>query len=771
MRQFGIGQSLKRFEDRRFVTGRGCYTDDITHQGQLYGVALRSPVAHARIESLDIAAAREADGVRLVLTAADVRAEKVKPVPCLAPLPGIIAKERPILADDRVRHVGEPVAFIVADTLAAAREAADLILVDYDDLPAVADCALAGGSDAPPLYDDAPDNRCFSWETGDKAAVAAAFARAAHVARVRIRNNRVAPVSMEPRGINAQFDQESGFVVHLGNQGVAGLHGLFAQMLNEPLERIRLITPDVGGGFGMKSFMFPEYALAMMAARRLGRPVKWTSDRSESFQSDTHGRDLVSEAELALGQDGVILGYRINTIANMGSSLSSFAPAIATLAPLQVVPGPYRIPALHQTVTGVYTNTPPIDAYRGAGRPEAAYLLERLINKAALDLCLSQDQIRARNFIAAEAMPYRNATGAVYDSGDFNRIMTAALERADWPGFAARRTASAAVGRLRGIGLAYYVECTLGAPTEDIDVRFTEDGRVTVAVGTQSNGQGHETAYAQVLGDRLGIDPHLIDILQGDTAVKATGGGTGGSRSLQMIGNACVAAADAVIARGRALMAHLYDAAEDDIRFEDDHFEMDGSNRKLTVLELAEELRGADDLPEALASGLDLTAGYSKEGSTFPNGCHVAEIEIDPDTGVAQLQRYSVVDDFGVVINPMLVAGQVHGGVIQGIGQALGEDVRFDEDAQLVSGSFMDYQMPRADLCPDIDFSTIAIPCKTNPLGLKGCGEAGTIGACPATINAIIDALAPLGITHVDMPATPLALYRAITAARGEKAA
>lgn len=766
MRKFGIGQPLKRFEDRRFLTGKGRYTDDIGQAGQLYGRVVRSPVAHGRIASLDLSAVREAGGVRLVLTVEDLDDEGIAPVPCLAPLPGIRAKERPVLARDRVRHVGEPIAFVVADSMEAALAAAELAMIEFEDLPAVTDCRAAGEDDAPALYEDVPNNLCFFWEAGDKAATDAAFASAAHVARVAIRNNRVAPVSMEPRAILVRHEADTGFEIHLGSQGVAGLHGLFAKMLGEPLDRIRLITPDVGGGFGMKSFMFPEYILAAMAARRLGSPVKWTSDRRESFQSDTHGRDLVSEAELALDEEGHFLGYRIRTIANMGSALSSFAPAIATIAPLQVVPGPYRIPVLHQEVTGVYSNTPPVDAYRGAGRPEAAYLLERLVAQAARDLGLGQDEIRARNFVPAEAMPYRNAAGAVYDSGDFARIMKTALARADWAGFPERRKETEARGRLRGIGIAYYVECTLGAPSEDIDIAFRSDGRVCVAVGTQSNGQGHETAYAQVLGDRLGIDPHLIDVIQGDTAVKATGGGTGGSRSLQMIGNACVAGAEAVIARGRALIAHLRDVPESDVRFEDDHFEIRGTNLRLTVLELAAEARAASDLPEALASGLDLTAGYTREASTFPNGCHVAEVEIDPETGVIEVERYTIVDDFGVVINPMLVAGQVHGGVVQGIGQALGEDVRFDAEGQLLTASFMDYFLPRADICPEIDFTTIEIPCRTNPLGLKGCGEAGTIGACPSVMNAVLDALSPSGIGHLDMPATPAAIHEAISRLR-----
>ncbi len=765
MRRFGIGQPMRRLEDRRFLTGKGQYTDDIRFPGQLHGVVVRADAAHGRIAALDVEAARSMPGVRLILTAADLAAEGVGTIPCLAPPRDGVTKERPVLAADTVCHSGEGVAFVVAESLDQARAAAAEVMLDLEPEDAVADVRAAIAPGAPAVHADVPDNVAFRWQAGDADATAAAFAEAAHVTRIRLRNNRVAPTAMEPRAINVLYDEADGFTAWLGTQGVAGLVPMIARVLGVDAGHVRLITPDVGGGFGMKTFLYPEYILAMLAARRLARPVAWTADRAESFLSDTHGRDLWTEAGIAFDEAGRILGYRIETLADMGAYLSNFAPAIATFAPLQVLTGAYRIPVFYEEVRGIYTHTPWIDAYRGAGRPEAAYLLERLMSRAAREMGLSQDEIRRRNLVPAAAMPYRNAAGAVYDSGDFPRIFETALERADYAGFEARRRAAAEAGRVRGIGIAYYVECTLGEASEKIELVFTEDGRLEVLVGTQSNGQGHETAFAQILGDRLGVDPARITVVQGDSARKASGGGTGGSRSLQMIGNACVAAADAVIERGIAVLAALEGCSVDRVRFADDHFLVEDSNIRMDVFELAAAAHGAD-LPDDLASGLDLAAGYTKPASTFPNGCHVAEVSIDPETGDTRLERYTVVDDFGTVINPLLVRGQVHGGVVQGIGQALGEHVVFDETGQLLSGSLMDYALPKADDLPHIDFHYVEIPCATNPLGLKGCGEAGTIGACPAVINAVLDALAPLGVSEIDMPATPHAIWQAITAVR-----
>ncbi|RMF16742.1 MAG: xanthine dehydrogenase family protein molybdopterin-binding subunit [Alphaproteobacteria bacterium] len=767
MKKFGIGQPVKRREDLRFLTGRGCYTDDLSRPGQLVGMAVRAPLAHAEIGEIDTTDAEALPGVHLVLTAERLKAMGVSnEIACLAPPKDGVVHGRPVLAEGRVRHVGEAVAFIVAESREAAEAARDLVFADLEPLDTIVDTARAGDPDAPSVHEDAPANRAFVWSFGDAVKTGEAFSRAAHVTRIRIRNQRVAPNAMEPRAILAEYEEGKGFVAHLGTQGVEGILHQFATLLGEPEERIRVVTPDVGGGFGMKSFMYPEYVLAMAASRALKRPVKWTADRNESFLSDTHGRDLVSEAALAFDEEARILGYRIETIANMGAYLSNFAPAIATMAPLQVVPGPYRIPVVHQQVTGVYTHTQPIDAYRGAGRPEAAYLLERLVQRAAREMGLAPDEIRRRNFVPESAMPWTNATGATYDSGDFLGTMEAAMARADWDGFEARREQARTRGLRRGIGMAYYVECTLGAPSEEVELHFTDDGRLRLYVGTQSNGQGHETAWPQVLADRLDISPERIEIVQGDTAAKPTGGGTGGSRSLQMIGNACVVAADALIARGREVWAALEEGLEaEDVEYAAGEFFSRRSNRRIGLFELAELARSAE-LPEELAGGLDIAATYTRPASTFPNGCHIAEVEVDPETGVTRMVRYTVVDDFGVVINPMLVTGQVHGGVVQGIGQALGEAVAYDEDGQLLTGSFMDYVMPRADDLCRIDFHFREIPCRTNPLGIKGCGEAGTIGACPAVINAILDALWDDGVHEIDMPATPHRVWQALRDAR-----
>ncbi len=770
MKKFGIGQPVKRREDRRFLTGRGHYTDDLAATGQLHGVVVRAPIAHAVLGDIDLSQAEALPGVVMVLTAARLKEMGVKnEIACLAPPKDGTVHGRPVLAEGHVRHVGEALAFVVAESREAAEAGRDLIFADLEPLNVVIDAAGAERADAPLVHQDAPANRAFVWSFGDAKEVEAAFARAAHVTRIRIRNQRVAPNAMEPRAILAEYDEKNGFTAHLGTQGVEGILHQFAALLDEPEARIRVHTPDVGGGFGMKSFMYPEYVMAMAAARALKRPVKWTADRNESFLSDTHGRDLASEAALAFDEEAQIIGYRIETTANMGAYLSNFAPAIATMAPLQVVPGPYRIPVVYQRVTGVYTHTQPIDAYRGAGRPEAAYLLERLINRAAGEMGLTQDEIRRRNLVPRSAMPWTNATGATYDSGDFLGTMEAAMARADWNGFEARRGKARERGMRRGIGMAYYVECTLGAPSEEIELHFTDDGRLQIHVGTQSNGQGHETAWPQVLADRLDITPERIEIVEGDTAVKPSGGGTGGSRSLQMIGNACVVAAETLIARARRVWAALEEGIEtDEIEYEGGDFFSRRSNRRIGLFELAERARSAE-LPEDLGGGLDVAATYTRPASTFPNGCHVAEVEIDPQTGVTRLVRYTVVDDFGVVINPMLVAGQVHGGVVQGIGQALGEEVVYDEDGQLLSGSFMDYFMPRADNLCRIDFSFREIPCRTNPLGIKGCGEAGTIGACPAVINAILDALREDGVLEIDMPATPHRVWQALRRAGSGK--
>ncbi|MCH8863126.1 MAG: xanthine dehydrogenase family protein molybdopterin-binding subunit, partial [Proteobacteria bacterium] len=746
VKKFGIGQPVTRLEDSRLLTGNGLFTDDIRLAGAAVGTMVRSPYAHAEIKRINTDQARAADGVLAVYTAADIAGE-VGEIPCVAPLPGRDGSppkgpNRPVLAASRVRYAGDAVAFVVAETLAQAQDAAELVEVDYEALDVVTGVERALSDGAPQIFDDAPGNLSLDWEVGDEAAVQTAFDAAAHVTALTLVNNRVIPNPIEPRAAIAEYSEDAGYTLYVCSQGVASFHKALAGILNEPGERLRIVTPDVGGGFGMKAFVFDEYPLVMFAARKLGRPVKWTGERTESFVADSHGRDLVSDIKLALDGEGKILGYRVDTRANLGAYLSMFAPYIPTMAAVQVLGGVYKIPAIYVGVKCALTNTPPVDAYRGAGRPEAAYMLERAMNQAAAELGLTQDEIRRRNFITAADIPYTNATGATFDSGDFPANMESGMALADWSGFAARQKESEARGRLRGIGMAYYIECTLGAPHEEVGLTFTDDGRVELVVGTQSNGQGHHTTFAQIIADRLDVPADIIDLIEGDTARKADGGGTGGSRSLQMVGNATAAACDAVVDKGRQLAAIILETGEEDISFADGLFQAKGTNRSIAVLDLAAEAGALDDLPPELAGGLSVAASYKMQASTFPNGCHIAEVEVDPETGVMAVVAYAVSDDFGVVINPDVVAGQVHGGVAQGIGQAVTENCVFEEESgQLLTGSFMDYGMPRADDIPPIAFKLNGVPCQTNPLGIKGCGEAGTIGACPSVMNALVDAL------------------------------
>ncbi|MCK5042041.1 MAG: molybdopterin-dependent oxidoreductase, partial [Sphingomonadales bacterium] len=558
---------------------------------------------------------------------------------------------------------------------------------------------------------------------------------------------------------NGVYDEATGYTLYVPSQGVWGLRDALANHLFsvEP-KRIHVITGDVGGGFGMKGFVYGEYALSMLAAKELGRPVKWVADRSESFVSDAHGRDNLSLGELAFDEKGKITAYRVKTLAAYGAYLSQFAPFIPTAAAVQVLGGVYTVPKIFVDVKCLLTNTPPVDAYRGAGRPEAAYLLERVIDKAADDLGLSQEEIRRKNFIPTASLPYTNATGAVIDSGEFATTMEMSMKEAKWSSFAERKAASAANGKLRGIGMGYYIECTLGDPVEEVSLKFTDAGRVELYVGTQTNGQGHLTTFAQILVEKLGLDISLVDLIQGDSDKKASGGGTAGSRSLQMIGNAALNACTAVVDKGEELAKLVLEA--DAVSFDDGVWKAEGTNRTIDVMTLAKEALAVDNLPDELQNGLNVTVSYKKSASTFPNGCHIAEVEIDPDTGKVDVVNYTVVDDIGVVINPLVVAGQVHGGVVQGLGQALTENCVYEEGTgQLLTGTFMDYGMPRADDISNINFSTHEVPCTTNPLGIKGCGEAGTIGAMPSIMNAIMDAVRERGVARVDMPATPLKMW------------
>ncbi len=767
MSKFGATHSIRRVEDARLLTGAGRYTDDINLPGQAYGYVLRSPFAHARIKSINVDAAQSAPGVVEILTGAELEAEGANALPCNVEIanrdgtPGA-APRHPILCADRVRYVGDNVAFVVAGTLVQAKDAAELIEVDYAPLDAVTDTKSAADPGMPRLHDDVPENLAFDWEFGDPPAVDAAFAQAAHLTRIELVNNRVVVNSMEPRGVLADYAAGSDrMTLYTGTQGGWNLKPVLAEhVLKVAPEKVRIITPDVGGGFGMKAFLYPEHAMAAWASRKLRRPVKWTGERSDAFLSDTMGRDHVTQAALAFDADRRIIGMRVETTANLGAYLSFFAPFIPTGAAVKVLPGVYDVKCLHYRVMGVFTNTTPVDAYRGAGRPESIYLIERLIDKAAREFGEDPAELRRRCFIPPEAMPFTSAAGETYDVGEFARAMDAAMAKADWRGFPARRAEARGRGARRGIGMCYYIESTMGEPEERASIRFEEDGMLSVLVGTQSNGQGHETAYAQLLNDRLGIPLHRIRVIQGDTDRIRTGGGTGGSRSLTSQGWAIHKAADVVIERGIQYASQELEAAAADVEFDGGRFTIVGTDRSISILDLAAAARSMASQPEGHAGGLDADALATIDAWTFPNGCHIAEVEIDGETGVTRIVRYSIVDDFGVVLNPMLVEGQVHGGVVQGIGQALYEHTVYDGDGQLLTGSFMDYCVPRADNIPSLEFSTIEVPCKNNPMGVKGCGEAGAVASPAAVINAVLNALADLGVEHIDMPATPYKVWK-----------
>ena len=775
MAKFGLSQPLRRIEDPRLLKGDGRYTDDIALSGAAHGYVLRSPHAAARILSIDTAPALAVPGVLAVITAKEWREEGLGEIPCVIPLKNRDGTERAntpriALAEDRVRHVGDPVAFVVAETPKAAKDGAEAVMVDYDVLPSVTDLAAAHEPGAPRVWDEIPNNIVFDWEAGDKAKADEMFAKAAHVARLTVVNNRVVVASMEVRAAAAEYDKAEGkFTLYAGTQGSWLVKGLLADTVFKlPPEKFRVVTPDVGGGFGMKLYLYAEYALVCMAARRLGRPVKWTSERTEAFLSDTHGRDNITLGELALDKDGKFLALRTTNYANMGAYLSTFAPFIPTGAGTKVLASVYNFQAIHAHVLGVLTNTVPVDAYRGAGRPESNYLVERLIDAAARELGIDRIELRKRNMVPQSAMPYITAIGQRYDSGDFAMVLDAALKKADWAGFPARKAASAARGRRRGIGLAYYLEATGGGPTERAEVRFARDGMVEVLVGTQSTGQGHETAYAMLTSHELGIPIDKIRIVQGDSDEIPTGGGTGGARSLYSEGQAILLTTATVIEKGKQAASEHLEAAVADIEFTpvQGRFSVVGTDRGVNILDLAriQRERAARGEPATL---LDAAEVAEIQFHTFPNGCHIAEVEVDPDTGIVEVPRYIVVDDVGHAINPLIVRGQVHGGVAQGIGQAVLERTAYDkESGQLLSASFMDYALPRAEDLPDIEVDLIEVPCETNPLGVKGAGEAGAVGSPPAVMNALVDALSDDGVKHMDMPATPETVWRAIHGAK-----
>ncbi|MBM3487802.1 MAG: xanthine dehydrogenase family protein molybdopterin-binding subunit [Alphaproteobacteria bacterium] len=778
MGAYAISQAVPRLEDQRLLTGRGRFVDDENWTGQAHAYVLRSPHAHAAIRTIDTDRAAAAPGVLGVYTIADYKADRCGPLPHIGPVvkrrdggPAFIPPFWP-LADGRVRYVGDPLTFVVAETVAAAKDAAELIEVDYDPLPAITDTAAATEPGAPPVWDACADNAAFVFEIGDRAKTDREFVAAARIVEERLVITRVLANFMEMRGCIGHYDMRAARfhlwapIQHpwLARRVLAG--NVFAL----PEADIRVATEDVGGSFGIKANLYPEYVLALFAARRLGRPVKWIAERSESHLSDHHGRDNVTTGALALDAAGKITALRVRTNVNIGAyfALLGAGPATNNLGTLS---GVYTMPASHVEVTGVLTNTQPTAPYRGAGRPEAAYVIERLVDRAARELGLDPAEFRRRNLIPASALPYKTALTFTYDSGNFSAILDKTLTAADYAGFAARRAEAARRGRLRGLGIAYAIERAAPPGTEHAELRFDAAGTATLLSGTTAQGQGHHTMYAQVLGDRLGLAPEQIRLVQGDTDRIAFGFGAGGSRCSALGTAAALIAADKVVEKGRRIAAHALEAAEADIAFAAGMFSVAGTDRRITLAEIAKRSFDPAAIPAGMEPGLIETGSYAATIASYPNGCHACEIEIDPETGTLAMLRYIVVDDFGTLINPLIVKGQVHGGVAQGAGQALMEAFVYDRDSgQAITGSFMDYCMPRADDLSAIEVESHPVPTTTNPLGVKGAGEAGNVGALPVVVNAVIDALAPLGITRFDMPATPERLWRAIRDARAASA-
>ncbi|MDF1791826.1 MAG: xanthine dehydrogenase family protein molybdopterin-binding subunit [Thalassobaculaceae bacterium] len=778
MVKFAIGQGVKRVEDNRLLKGTGKYTDDIHVEGALSSYVLRSPVAHGAIKSIDISAAKDAPGVVAIYTGEDVKADDLGDLPCVPPVTNRDGTPRadtprPILAVGKVRHVGDPVAFVVAETAVQARDAAELIEVDYDDLGATVDTEGATKDGAPQLFDHIPNNIAFDWESGDKAAVDAAFASAHKNVEVRVVNNRIVVNSMEVRPVVAEYHADTDrSTLWSSSQGPHVFQTLLAEkVLKIDPAKLRCRTTDVGGGFGMKIFLYPEQALCTWASRKLKRAVRNLPDRSEAFTTDAQGRDNISYAEAAVDADGVIQALRVKTYAALGGYLHHMGAFIPTNAGTHMLSGVYKIPAIYVNVLGVLNNTTPTDAYRGAGRPEAAYLIERVVDVVGQEMGLSPDEVRRRNFIPADAMPYTTPLGNVYDSGEFQTLMEECMAKSDWASFETRRKEAAARGKLRGIGMGYYIEKCGGGSPETADVRFTDEGRVEIRIGTQSNGQGHETAYAQILSDTIGVEGGDVTVIQGDTDTVPPGM-TGGSRSVPVGGAAVLLAGRQIVEKGKKIAANAMEAAAADIEFSDGTFTVAGTDKSMTIMDVAKAAKDPANLDDGMTPGLDDTHKRTPEAATYPNGCHVVELEIDPDTGTVAIERYTIVDDFGETINPLMLAGQVHGGIVQGVGQALTELTVYDaESGQLVTGSFMDYGMPRADLVPMFDFNVHNVRCTTNPLGIKGSGEAGAIGAPPAVISALVDALhSTTGITHIDMPATPQVIWNLIQSAKQQAA-
>ena len=785
----GIGAAVKRKEDLRFLSGRGQYTDDINRPGQLYAHIIRSPHPCADLVKVDAAKAKAAPGVVAVFTGADMAADNVGGIPC-----GWLVKNKdgspmaepmhPAMAVDRVRCVGDQVAVVIAETRNAARDAAELVEVEYRTRPAVATMEAALKPGAPLVHDGAPGNLCYDWHIGDPAVVDAAFKGAAKVAKLELVNNRLIPNAMEPRAAIGDYDPSTGdytlFTTSQNPHVIRLLMGAF--VLHIPEHKLRVVAPDVGGGFGSKIYHYAEEAIVTWAAGKLARPVKWTADRTESFMSDAHGRDHVTLAEMAMDANGKFLALRVHTKANMGAYLSTFAPCVPTYLYATLLAGTYTTPVIYAEVKAVFTNTVPVDAYRGAGRPEATFLLERLVDQCAAVMGMDRVEIRRRNFIPRDAFPYQTPVALQYDSGDYGATLEACLKAADWAGFAARKAEAAKRGKLRGIGISTYLEACGIAPSavvgslgaraglyECANVRVHPTGSITVFTGTHSHGQGHETTLAQLVASQMGVPLSQVDVVHGDTAKIPFGMGTYGSRSLAVGGSAMVKAMDKIIAKGKKIAAHLMEAAVEDVEFKDGKFSVAGTDKSKALAEVSLAAYVPHNYPiEELEPGLDETAFYDPKNFTFPGGCHVCEVEIDADSGKVAVVGFWAVDDVGRVVNPMIVEGQVQGGVAQGIGQALLETCVYGADGQLLSGSMMDYTMPRADDLPNITVGTEITLCTHNPLGVKGCGEVGAIGSPPAVIGAVCDAL---GLAHMDMPATPQKIWKALAAKSMPRAA
>tara|TARA_B100000676_G_C18068983_1_gene842983 strand:- start:400 stop:2730 length:2331 start_codon:yes stop_codon:yes gene_type:complete len=776
MEKFGIGQGVLREEDPRLLRGNGLFVNDVNLPGQAHAIVLRSPHAHADILGIDTSAASDLSGVLAIYTGEDIFADNLgvpgMPVKWLRP-DGQPMKYRPQppLALGRVRYVGDPVVLVVAETLDQATDAAEAVMVDYDPLPSITDTAKTIDKDAPRVWDDYPDNVSGLYQAGDEAATDKAFEHAHRIVKRRFTISRVFAHYLETRGAIGSYDpREDRFLLHADVQYPHRVRQLLAEKIfGVPEQNIRVMARDVGGGFGTKGWQYSEHRLVLWASRKLGRPVKWTCSRSEAVQADEHGRDNVTDAELAFDENGRVIALRVGTIANIGAYLSAIRNLLAAFTNVGTLIGVYDIPVAHAVVRTVHSNSNPTAPYRGAGRPEATYVIERMFDEAARELCIDPAELRARNFIKPEDMPVKTALGLVYDCGAFGENQMRVLEMADYKGFPERRDAARARGRLRGIGIANPIERSASPSPDFAEIRFSTDGTATILMGTKSQGQGHETVYKQIVGDRLGLDPARMRVVDGDTDRVAFGIGTMGSRSTVIGGSALYYAADKVIEKAKKVAAHMLEAAETDIEFGDGAFSVAGTDRSVRLTDVAKASFLPAKLPPGVEPGLFENATFAPDDDTYPNGSHVCEVEIDPETGETDVVGYWVVDDVGVMVNPVIVKGQIHGGVAQGVGQALGEQVAYDPDSgQLLSGSFMDYRMPRAGDFPGIEIEGNGVPTQRNPLGVKGAGEAGTVGALPATMNAVMNALAEVGVTDLDMPATPSSIWQAIEAASAD---